>query len=118
MTALVFANTALNHFAKAGRLTELRTIVQGYQCVAPAEVFSELARAVAEYPALGIISAQNWLKPVELGEIEAIAALAKYKHELGGGPDTNIGESAVVAWVSVNGGIAIIDEGAATSIGE
>ena len=63
MTTLVFDNTALNHFAKAGRLTELRTIVEGYQCVAPAEVFSELARAVAEYPALGTISAQDWLKP-------------------------------------------------------
>ena len=32
--------------------------------------------------------------------------------------ETNIGESAVLAWVSVNGGIAIIDESAATSIGE
>ena len=47
MTTLVFDNTALNHFAKAGRLAELRTIVEGYQCVAPAKVFSELARAVA-----------------------------------------------------------------------
>ncbi len=118
MTALVFDNTALNHFAKAGRLAELRTIVEGYQCVAPAEVFYELARAVAEYPAFGTISAQDWLKPVELGEIEEIAAFARYKHELGGGPETNIGESAVLAWVSVNGGVAIIDESAATSIGE
>lgn len=84
MTALVFDNTALNHFAKADRLTELRTIVEGYQCMAPVEVFSELARAVAEYPALGTISAQDWLKPVELGEIEEIAAFARYKHELGG----------------------------------
>lgn len=118
MTTLVFDNTALNHFAKAGRLTELRAIVESYQCVAPAEVFSELAKAAAEYPPLGTISAQSWLRSVELGEIGEIAAFARYKHELGGGPDKNVGESAVLAWVSVNGGIAIIDEAAATSIGE
>ncbi len=118
MTTLVFDNTALNHFAKAGRLTELEAIVEGYQCVAPAEVFAELTRAVTEYPALGAISAQGWLSSVELGEIAEIVAFAQYKHELGGDPDKNIGESAVLGWVSVNGGIAIIDEAAATSIGE
>jgi predicted nucleic acid-binding protein len=92
--------------------------VNNPQCVAPTEVFSELAKAATEYPALGTISAQSWLRSVELGEIGEIAAFAQYKHELGGGPDKNIGESAVLAWVSVNGGIAIIDESAATSIGE
>ncbi len=118
MTRLVFDNTALNHFAKAGRLSELGAIVESYQCVAPAEVFSELAKAVAGYPALGAIFAQDWLRPVGLGEIEEIVAFARYKQELGGGADKNVGESAVLAWVSVNGGIAIIDESAATSIGD
>jgi predicted nucleic acid-binding protein len=118
VTTLVFDNTSPNHFAKAGRLPELEAIVEGYQCIAPAEVFSELAKAAAEYPALGAIPAQGWLEPVDLDEIEEIVAFAKYKHELGGGPDRNVGESAVLAWVSVNGGIAIIDEAAATSIGD
>jgi predicted nucleic acid-binding protein len=118
VTPLVFDNTALNHFAKAGRLPELNAIVEGYQCIAPAEVFSELARAAAEYPALGAIPVQGWLRSVELGEIEEIVAFAKYKSELGGGPDRNVGESAVLAWVSVNAGIAIIDEVTATSIGD
>ena len=110
MTTLVFDNTALNHFAKAGRLTELGAIVDGYHCVAPAEVFAELTKAVAEYPALGTISAQGWLSSVELGETAEIVAFAQYKHELGGGSDRNVGESAVLALVAVNGGIAIIDE--------
>jgi predicted nucleic acid-binding protein len=126
VTTLVFDGTALNHFAKAGRLTELGVIVEGYHCVAPAEVFAELTKAVAEYPALGTISAQGWLGSVELGEIAEIVAFAQYKHELGGGSDRNVGggsdrnvgESAVLAWVAVNGGIAIIDEAAATSIGD
>lgn len=118
MTTLVFDNTALNHFAKASRLTELRAIVEGYQCVAPAEVFTELAKAVAEYPVLGTISARGWLVSVGLREIEEIVAFARYKQELGGGTDENVGESAVLAWVSANGGIAIIDEAAATSIGD
>ncbi len=118
MTTLVFDNTALNHFAKADRLTELEAIVEGYQCLAPAEVFSELVTAVAQYPALGAITAQGWLGSVELGEIEEIIVFAQYKHELGGGSNKNVGESAVLAWVSVNGGIAIIDEAAAASIGD
>jgi predicted nucleic acid-binding protein len=118
VNTFVFDNTALNHFAKAERLTELREIVDGHQCVAPAEVFDELVRAVAEYPALGTIYAQDWITSIELSELEEISAFARYKGELGGGPDKNVGEAAVLAWVSVNGGIAIIDEGAATSIGE
>lgn len=86
--------------------------------MAPAEVFAELTKAAAEYPALGTISAQGWLGCVELGEIAEIVAFAQYKHEVGGGSDRNVGESAVLAWVAVNGGIAIIDEAAATSIGD
>jgi predicted nucleic acid-binding protein len=34
-----------------------------------------------------------------------------------GGPDRNNGEAAVLAWVSVHGGIAIIDEVVARAIG-
>ncbi len=51
----------------------------------------------------------------ELTEIEEIA-FARYKTELAGGPDRNNGEAGVLARVKVHGGIAVIDESAATRI--
>jgi predicted nucleic acid-binding protein len=53
-----------------------------------------------------------------MGEIEELVAFAKYKGQLGGGPEKNNGEAGVLAWVSVHGGIAVIDERAATEIGD
>jgi hypothetical protein len=67
-------------------------------------------------PSLGGISAAPWLHPVEL-ELKELAAFASYKGKLGGGPGRNNGEAAVLAWVSINGGIAIIDEEVGRNIG-
>jgi predicted nucleic acid-binding protein len=47
-----------------------------------------------------------------------LAAFARYKAELGGGVERNNGEAAVLAWISVNGGTAIIDETVARNIGQ
>jgi predicted nucleic acid-binding protein len=80
-------------------------------------VAAELARGVPGYPSLGSAAAGGWLKQAELQELAELAAFARYKGELGGGPERNNGEAAVLAWVTVNGGIAIIDEVVARSIG-
>jgi predicted nucleic acid-binding protein len=117
VTSLVFDTTALSHFARAGRTDMLRMAVAGDEAIVPAEVAVELARGVSAYPALGSAAAGGWLKQVELGEITELAAFARYKNELGGGPARNNGEAAALAWVSINGGIAIIDEAAARAIG-
>ena len=108
MTSLVFDTTALSHFARAGRTDELRITVAHDEPVLLAEVAAELARGVPSYPPLGSAAAGGWLKPVELEELPELAAFARYKGELGGGPERNNGEAAVLAWVDVNGGIAII----------
>jgi predicted nucleic acid-binding protein len=118
VTTLAFDSTALSYFARGDRLAELETITADDECVVPAEVFAELARGVAEYPALGTVSAQTWLSPVELEEFAELVTFAKYKGELGGGPDRNNGEAAVLAWVTMHGGVAIIDEAVATNIGD
>ena len=65
-----------------------------------------------------MVSAQSWLRPVELEELNEIVAFARYKAELGGGPQRNKGEAAVLAWTSVNGGTAIIDESVGRNIAE
>jgi len=118
VTSLVFDTTALSHFARAGRRDELRMTVTHDEPVLLAEVAAELARGVPSYPPLGSAAAGGWLKPVELEELPELAAFARYKGELGGGPERNNGEAAVLAWVSVNGGIAIIDEVVAREIGK
>ena len=117
MTNLVFDTTALSHFARAGRTDALQMAVASDQPVLLAEVAAELARGVPGYPSLGGAEAASWLKPAELTELPELAAFARYKGELGGGPERNNGEAAVLAWIRVNGGIAIVDEAAARAIG-
>src|SRR5260370_42028579 len=51
------------------------------------------------------------LRQVELAELPELAAFARYKGELGGGPERNNGEAAGLAWGSVNGGVRGIGGG-------
>jgi predicted nucleic acid-binding protein len=117
VTSLVFDATALSHFARAGRTDELQAAVADDEPVLLAEVAAELIRGIPGYPSLGSAAAGAWLKQVELHELPELAAFARFKGELGGGPNRNNGEAAVLAWISVNGGIAIIDEAVARTIG-
>jgi len=118
VSTLVFDSTVLSHFARAGRLAELEAVTAADECIVPTNVLDELTKGVAAYPALGMVSAQGWLHPAEIDQFDEVVAFARYKGELGGGPERNNGEAAVLAWVTVHGGIAIIDEDAATNIGE
>jgi predicted nucleic acid-binding protein len=113
---LVFDTTALSHFARAGRTDELQIAVADDKPVLLAEVAAELARGIPSYPSIGS-AAGGWLKQEELQELPELAAFARYKGQHGGGPERNNGEAAVLAWISVNGGVAIIDEVAARAIG-
>jgi predicted nucleic acid-binding protein len=118
VTTLTFDSTALSHFARAGRLADLEAITAADKCIIPSEVADELLKGSAIYPALGTVATRTWLQLVTLEELEEIVAFARYKGELGGGLEKNNGEAAVLAWATVHGGIAVIDERAATYIGE
>ena len=111
---LIFDNTPLSHFARAGTLSALHNLAAGHRCVVPAEVVKELIAGIPIHPAIGAATNQPWLEIVELTEIEEVVSFARYKAELGGGVDHNNGESAVLAWAHVHGGTAIIDERAGT----
>lgn len=115
---LVFDNTPLSHFARAGRLGVLEKLVGPYRCVTPAEVINEIHAGTSEHPSLSRVLSAQWLEVVELLQVAELVAFARYKAELGGGPDKNVGEAAVLAWASVYGGIAIIDERAATRMAQ
>lgn len=98
-------------------MDELRMAVADDEPVLLAEVAAELARGMPVHPALGSAAVGGWLKQVQLEELTELTAFARYKGELGGGPERNNGEAAVLAWVSVNGGVAIIDEVVARAMG-
>jgi predicted nucleic acid-binding protein len=114
VTVLVFDNTPLSHFARAGALPVLENITASFQRIAPAEVIQELIRGVSIHPALAAAVSLPWINIVELTEVSEIVAFARYKAELGGGVERNNGEAAVLAWASVHGGTIIIDERAGT----
>jgi predicted nucleic acid-binding protein len=116
VTALVLDSTPLSHFARAGVLPVLEIITAPFRRIVPAEVMQEIIRGVPDHPALAAAVNLPWITIVELGGAE-ILAFARYKAELGGGISRNNGEAAVLAWASLNGGIAIIDERAGTRAG-
>jgi len=115
---LVFDNTPLSHFARAGRLEVLQKLTAGRRCVMPEEVANELLQGVAEHPALAKVLAADWIEVVELTEAAEVVAFARFKGELGGGVDRNNGEAGVLAWTLHNGGVAVIDERAGTRIAQ
>ena len=114
MTDLIFDNTPLSHFARAGVLSVLEGITVSFHRVVPAQVMQEIVRGVTLYPALTAAMNLPWIEIVELAETEDIVAFARYKAELGGGVERNNGEAAVLAWASVHGGTVLIDERAGT----
>ena len=116
--SLVFDNTPLSHFARAGRMSTLEAIVSPYRCVTPVEVRNEVHAGIAKMPDLADVLTARWLEAVELTDIHELAAFARYKSQLGGGPKENTGEAAVLAWAAVHGGVAIIDERAANRIAQ
>ena len=117
MSSIVFDATALIHFTRAGRLRELQASSTEEQAILLADVARELEQGGPLRKGLDP-AAEAWLKPAELTETIELAAFASYKAELGGGIERNNGEAAVLAWISVNGGTAIIDEGVARNIGQ
>lgn len=116
--SLVFDNTPLSHFARAGRLSTLEAIVSPYRCMTPVEVRNEILAGVTEMPDLADVLTAHWLESVELSGVHELAAFARYKSQLGGGSKENTGEAAVLAWATVHGGVAIIDERAASRIAQ
>jgi predicted nucleic acid-binding protein len=114
VTVLIFDNTPLSHFARAGALPVLENITADFECIAPAEVIQELIRGVSVHPALATAISLPWINIVELTDVSEVVTFARYKAELGGGIERNNGEAAVLAWASVHGGTVLIDERAGT----
>jgi predicted nucleic acid-binding protein len=72
---------------------------------------------MADYPELAAAISLPWIEVFELEEITEIVAFTRYHREFAGSENRDFGESAVLAWVEVHGGVALIDERVATEAG-
>ena len=117
MSSIVFDAIALIHFSRAGRLKELQVSSTEDEAILLAHVSKELEQGGPLLPNLDPATVA-WLKPADITEMTELAAFASYRTELGGPAERNNGEAAVLAWISVNGGTAILDEEVARNIGQ
>jgi hypothetical protein len=75
VTVLIFDNTPLSHFARAGALPVLENITADFECIAPAEVIRELIRGVSVHPALATAISLPWINIVELTDVSEVVGL-------------------------------------------
>jgi len=115
---LIFDTTCLSNFARAGRFATLEAIVGTRRCIAPAEVMDELQAGSEMIADLAAVLTADWLESFKLSDTQELAVFARYKTQLGGGISENLGEAAVLALAKVHGGVAIIDERAASRIAQ
>ncbi|MBU5423445.1 nucleotide-binding protein [Cellulomonas hominis] len=113
----VFDTGPLSHFAQAGWLGLLRALVGARQAWAPVPVLQEVAEGVEAYPHLrGVIEA-DWLTRRDVDSPAELEAFAKYASRLlGDDQHTNLGECGALALGDANGGIVVIDDGAARQV--
>jgi predicted nucleic acid-binding protein len=109
VATLVFDTSPLSHFARAGRLDALRSVVAGHRCVVTAAVADELANAARHPEITG--ADWTWLEPVKVDSLALLGVFGAYARILGSGP-RDVGEAATLAWAEVNGAIAVVDEAA------
>lgn len=116
MRRLVFDNSPLSHFARAGSLGILEAIVQDDECFVVAAVVDEIRDGISGHPELGAVLEAEWLTPVRVEGLAELTIFAEYARVLGSGP-RNVGEAETLAWAESQNAIALLDERAGTRRG-
>ncbi len=109
MAVLVFDSSCLCAFARAHRLEVLERCVQGSQCKVTRAVLDEIRRGVGSLPELDALLHLGWLETIQvdgLPELLVFADLSRRFSKTG----RDVGEASVIAWVKVNGGVALLDD--------
>jgi predicted nucleic acid-binding protein len=113
---LIFDNSPLSHFARAGQLPGLERITANADRLVTEAVLGELDRGAELHIELKIIRTLDWLQVVRVDRLQELAVFAEYARVLGSGA-RDIGEAATLAWAEVNSATAIVDERAGTRLG-
>ncbi len=106
---LVFDSSVLSCFARAGLLDLLDQLTRGHERLVPRAVLDELRIGAVKYPPLAVVETCIWLKLVAVDSLEELVAFTGFLQRLGAGA-RNVGESSVLAWALVHGGVALTDD--------
>lgn len=123
MKPLIFDNSPLSAFARAGALPILEKLSSAWpRRLVTQAVLGELARAPDASAELLAVADLLWLEAVPLDDsLNGIAILAHYTRVLGSGVDEvfprDVGEATTLACAELQGGIAVLDEQAGRRAG-
>jgi len=112
---LVLDTGPLSNLAKAGWLGVLRAVAGDSTVVVPDVVESELRNGVQAYPFLQSVLDAEWILRRRLESPAEIAAYARFAARMVVG-GRNIGETGVLAYASVHGVTAVIDDRVARKV--
>jgi predicted nucleic acid-binding protein len=115
-SVLVFDASPLNHFARAGELETIRSLVNEYDCVTTKAVRTELRKGVDLYPCIGDAIALDWVATVSCDELEELYLFGEYMNRFGN-LRRNAGEASVPAWAEAHSATAYIDDQVACNVG-
>ncbi len=115
MNTLVFDTGPLSHFARAGLLDALKSVVGERSAVIPEAVEKELREGVHQHPSIQSVLDADWIEVRKLDSVEELAAFAKYAERLVSGK-RNIGEAAALGLAETPSGCAVVDDGVAHKV--
>lgn len=117
MDVFVFDTGPLAHFARAGWLGVLRSLVGSCRAVVPVQVVTELLKAAGHEHALAAVLDATWIEHHELRTEEELAAFAGFAAQLMSG-GRNEGETAVLAVAATMPAQAVLDDSVAHKVAQ
>ena len=113
----MFDTGPLAHFARAGRLDVLRSLIGSSHAIIPVQVAAELQKAAGHEHAIGQVLEATWIEHHELRSEEELSAFAKFAAQLVSG-DRNVGETAVLAIAATMPAQAVLDDSVAHKVAQ
>jgi predicted nucleic acid-binding protein len=110
---LIFDNSPLSHFARAGRLDELESITKTYERVVTQAVLDEISAGTSLHAELAAVPECEWIHVVRVDSLRELQVFAEYAARLGSG-ERDIGEASTLAWAEIHAATAVVDERAGT----
>ena len=117
MDAFVFDTGPLAHFARAGWLGVLRSLVGSSRAIIPVQVAAELQKAAGHEHALGSVLEAKWIEHHELRSEEELSEFGKFAEQLVSG-ERNVGETAVLAIAATMPAQAVLDDSVAHKVAQ
>ncbi|MDE0065806.1 MAG: nucleotide-binding protein [Acidimicrobiaceae bacterium] len=111
MDILVFDTGPLAHFARAGWLGVLKTLVGSRRAIIPVQVSLELRQASGHEQAVGTVLDATWIELHELNTEEELRVFARFAAYLMS-EGRNEGETAVLAVAATMPAQAVLDDSA------